>query len=204
MEMKQYRFYAIVIIGILCLIVGGCMEKEKADESIKTLCMAVLHQDSASLKKFNITSDEIRRVMRNKFVAQFQANSGYVFSEAQASRIADAYLDSLKKLVISTAIDRKDGEMTRVVVAVQKFDLSKLDDPVAETELERQMLFMSQEQATEIYTRYLIMKIQQLQPVGIASLNVNCNYDSGRGMWIPSDIEGFFIRLEMAALGMQL
>lgn len=203
MRKNNITVYLLAIACTLCLLAGGCMEKEKADASIKTLCAAVLHQEPASLKKFSVTSDEIRRAMKNKFVSQFQATSGYIFSEAQASRIADAYLDSLKRLVVSTAIDGKSGETTRVAVTVQKYNLNQLNDPVAEAELERQMMFMSPEQGVEAYTQYLITKIQQLQPAGMASLNVNCSYDSEKGMWIPNDIEGFFIRIEMAALGMQ-
>ena len=129
----------ILLLVLLCTLVGGCMEKETADVSIRTFCEALLHRDPAQLKKINRTADETERAFLCGFVPAYQQASGNIFTDEQARRIGIAFLHDLRKIeIIGTEVTAKNAKKATVKVTVGKLNIASLENNL-QAEVQRQV-----------------------------------------------------------------
>ncbi len=198
------KFTMSLVLMFLCFVIGGCMEKETPDVSIKACCEAFLYRDPVSLKSLNRTPDEMDRSFLRGFVPAFIQSSGFIFSDDQARRVGTALMNNLRKVsVVRTEVIAKNGKQASVRVTLNSLRMDSIKQQALEADIAKQASpWMTQDQLIEITAQSLIKHVGQLEPSSTSTFSVDCTYKDDQGKWMPDNMENFGQELIAAAIGM--
>ena len=157
-------FTALLGVLLVTLLIAGCGQKEEPEVSMESLGKALLQEDKAGMEKFGIKEGEVRGAFMKSFVTAFKAASGGLFTNDQAQQIGEACLNALKKCnVKAKTLEKKDDK--------------------AKVELTLDTLM-------DAFMKNFAKAIEGLQPKGTKTIQVECTYDSSKGVWLPNDMVG--------------
>lgn len=201
--MKYTKTFAIFIAMLtLCLALAGCGKKEDPETSMKVYTKAVLHQDEDSLKKTGFDKKDIHDTLLNNFADAFLSTSGGLYSREQANRIGEVYLKKLKKVDIGANGGTVNGDTAKVNIVVGQIDMRKLGEPAVIYQMQRELMrhpeLQTRQQQTDFITKMLIRILEDMPVGGAVPVNVECKYDTLKGMWVPKDPDRFMEDLEDA------
>ena len=168
-----------------------------------SLCKGILYQDAETLAKYEVDGDKLHKQLIRAFNSNFNAASEGMFSKEQSTRIAEAYLNALKRVDISVEPKSQDGEKAEVEVTVSRFNIEKSFDEQTLVEKLKTRLPAnpSEKMITDTITDILVEIMDGLQADGTQKFTVKCNYDKKNKMWMPEDMDQFTDQLESAVLG---
>lgn len=195
--------YLCVLLCLMCFLVAGCAPKEKPQDNVMSLCKGILYQDAETLAKYEVDGDKLHKQLIRAFNSNFNAASEGMFSKEQSTRIAEAYLNALKRVDISVEPKSQDGEKAEVEVTVSRFNIEKAFDEQTLVEKLKTRLPAnpSEKMITDTITDILVEIMDGLQADGTQKFTVKCNYDKKNKMWMPEDMDQFTDQLESAVLG---
>ena len=196
--------YLCVVLCFLCFFVAGCAPKEKPQDNIMSLSKGILYQDAEALSKFKMDSDKLHKEMIKAFNRNFKAGSEGVFSKEQSTRVAESFMNMLKRAEVNTKTKSEDGDKAEVEITVSKFNLEKAFNEQTWVEKLKNRLpaNASEKMVVETITDILTETMDGMQTDGTQTITVQCTYDKNNKVWMPDDVENFTEQLITSVLGL--
>ncbi len=200
--MKKFRSIqlACLFLCLICFFLSGCSSKSKPEEDILSVCKIILQQDKDSASKFDLNPKDLHDVLLNGFTKQFGDS---VFSKEQATRMGEAFINTLKKAKVSAKTISEDGDKAEVELTITPIDLkAALDDKALNKALEKKGLSpnTTEKELAEIVTQIMVEQINNASPAGDKKIKVPCTYNEKEKVWMPNDMEQFSEQLALTAL----
>ena len=194
----------VSLIMMVCVLFTACSAgREKADEGMKNLSVAMLHLDKDVLSKYG-EADDLEGDFLKGFVPSFQQSSGNLFTKDQATDIGKAMVKKLATVEVKSAaiVSEKEDE-AEVKITVDKLDGSVLEaEPNADENKKLQTAIGSKEALQKALTDIFVARITNAPKAGTAELTVKCKYDKEKKVWQPNDMDSYVEELYTKAWGM--
>ena len=176
-------FTALLGILLVTLLIAGCGQKEEPEVSMESLGKALLQEDKAGMEKFGIKEGEVRSNFMKSFVTAFKAASGGLFTNDQAQQIGEACLNVLKKCNVKAKTLEKKDDKAKVELTIDTIDASSIDmDKIAEETQAGAAKDAELDTLMDAFMKNFAKAIEGLQPKGTKTIQVECTYDSSKGV----------------------
>ena len=143
------------------------------------------------MEKFGIKEGEVRGAFMKSFVTAFKAASGGLFTNDQAQQIGEACLNALKKCNVKAKTLEKKDDKAKVELTIDTIDASSIDmDKIAEETQAGAAKDAELDTLMDAFMKNFAKAIEGLQPKGTKTIQVECTYDSSKGVWLPNDMVG--------------
>ena len=184
-------FTALLGILLVTLLIAGCGQKEEPEVSMEALGKALLQEDKAGMEKFGIKEGEVRSAFMKSFVTAFTASSEGLFTNDQAQQVGEACLNALKKCNVKAKTLEKKDDKAKVELTIDTLDASSMDmNKIAEETQAGVAPDASLDATMDAFMKNFAKAIEGLQPKGTKTIQVECTYDSSKGVWLPNDMVG--------------
>ena len=195
-------FAAAILIALYAATIGK-MEKADAAESIKLYCDAFVRQDEEAQKRlvsYGAPTDSFN--MKMAFSNALQT-AGAMLSPEEASKIGDAYMESLQNAVVETAVAEQGREMATVEVTVTRFNMTAARDKASALLRQKVKLDASPEELRHMAVEATAEAYRELQPIGTVTFYVPVRYNEKTRIWDPADPMQFGFDLSKQTMGVE-
>ncbi len=189
MKKMIWQSFAALLGLLLTLLVAGCGQKEAPEVSMESFCKALLQEDKDSMKKFDINEGEIKKTFIDEFVPSFNQASAGLFSDEQARQIGTAFFDALKKCNVKAKTLKKDGDKATVELTINTLDTKSFDvDTISTKVMQEAGADASPQVLMDAFIKHFIKAINDFKTGGTKTFEVECTYNSDKGVWLPNDV----------------
>ena len=195
-------FAAAILIALYAATIGK-MEKADAAESIKLYCDAFVRQDEEAQKRlvsYGAPTDSFNMKMAFSNAPQ---TAGAMLSPEEASKIGDAYMESLQNAVVETAVAEQGREMATVEVTVTRFNMTAARDKASALLRQKVKLDASPEELRHMAVEATAEAYRELQPIGTVTFYVPVRYNEKTRIWDPADPMQFGFDLSKQTMGVE-
>ena len=168
-----------------------------AEQDIKFLCEAILHLDEEGLKKFNISRDDLYNKWTSNFVGAMRKSTKNMFSQDHALQMADAMINSMKKIAIDT---RATDDESKVQVIVNGLDFTKLFADTMNLDVDSKA---TPKEIVGALTKVIVKRLADIKLSKTMVFVAECEYNEDAKFWMPKNMPAFFDTLTASALGNQ-
>lgn len=171
---------------ILALFTATCNAASPA-EDVETLCKAIIHGDTASLKRIKMTPEEYEKQFIAAFSKSIGKSSGLELSKNQTLKLNNALMAAFRRSQFEIETVSQDDKNATVKVTISRFE--KLDENLIRAYLPANFDSMSHDEKVDAFVDAMAAAIQNLKIVGYSDLECKCKYISSEKMWVPESKE---------------
>ena len=198
------RIAASMTLLFAVLMLAGFAPQDEAARDMEELSRALLHDDAAGMKKFGYDREKLQRKKREDFARSFEVAAIGVasFTEDLSHPLEEAFYEAAGKCEPQGKLLSKEEGRATVEISFKAIDCRKIDarEVVGNVIKSGDTRFKERKTREDFIKRYE-KALRELEPSELRHFQVNCVYDSEKGVWMPKNPDEFLMNLFNFATG---